>query len=56
MKSLLVIAAVALGCSSCTDMAAPHFANDTVANTTANYDYKGDITRDGGSTCWYYCP
>ena len=56
MKSLLVIAMVAFACSGCTDIAPPHSPNDTAANTTANYDYKGDITRDGGSDCWYYCP
>lgn len=55
MKPLLVIAVMAFCCSGCTALA-PHSASDTAANTTANYDYKGDITRDGGTDCWYYCP
>lgn len=55
MKLALAIALLALGCCSCA-VQTPHGADDTVANTTASYDYKGDITRDGGTDCWYYCP
>jgi hypothetical protein len=55
MKFALVAALLAFGCSGCA-VETPHSPNDTVANTTASYDYKGDITRDGGTDCWYYCP
>ena len=55
MKPLLIIAVMAFCCSGCA-VEGPHSASDTVANSTASYDYKGDITRDGGTDCWYYCP
>lgn len=55
MKFALAVALLALGCSGCV-VEPSHSPSDTVANTTANYDYKGDITRDGGTDCWYYCP
>jgi hypothetical protein len=55
MKLALAIALLAFTCSGCA-VETPHSASDTVANTTASYDYKGDITRDGGTKCWYYCP
>jgi PBP1b-binding outer membrane lipoprotein LpoB len=54
MKITLVIAFLAFACSGCA-VQTPHFPNDAPANTTASYDYKGDITRDGGTDCWYYC-
>jgi hypothetical protein len=56
MKFTWAVVVLALGCSGCAAVETPHSPNDTVANTTANYDYKGDITRDGGTDCWYYCP
>jgi hypothetical protein len=48
MKFSFIAAMLVFGCSGCA-------VSDTVANTSANYDYKGDITRDGGTDCWYYC-
>ena len=50
MRAALVVAVLVLGCCGC---AAPHAATD--AGDTG-YLYKGDITRDGGTTCWWYCP
>jgi PBP1b-binding outer membrane lipoprotein LpoB len=55
MKFAQAVALLAFGCSGCA-APTPHSPSDTVANTTASYDYKGDITRDGGTNCWYYCP
>jgi hypothetical protein len=55
MKFALVIAVVVLGVSGCAGGAPPLGPSDTAANTTASYDYKGDITRDGGTPCWYSC-
>jgi hypothetical protein len=26
-----------------------------LCHRTASCDYKGDITRDGGTDCWYDC-
>ena len=55
MKFALAVIVLALGCCGCA-VETSQFPNDTPANTTASYDYKGDITRDGGADCWYYCP
>jgi hypothetical protein len=55
MKFALAVALLSFGCSGC-PVESPHSPYDTEANTIASYDYKGDITRDGGADCWYYCP
>jgi coenzyme F420-reducing hydrogenase gamma subunit len=55
MKFALIAAMIVFGCSGCA-VKTTNFDSDTVANTSANYDYKGNITRDGGTDCWYYCP
>jgi hypothetical protein len=55
MRSALIIAVIVLGCSGCAQTAPLRGASDTQANTSANYDFKGDLTAHGGSNCWYYC-
>ena len=55
MKFALIAAVMVVGCSGCAAVQPTHVGSDAVANTTASYDYKGDITRDGGTDCWYYC-
>jgi hypothetical protein len=56
MRAALMIAAIVLSCSGCAGPAPALHGNDTQANTSANYDFKGDLTEHGGSTCWWYCP
>ncbi len=56
MRAALMIAVIALSCCGCTGPAPPLQGNDTLANTSANYDFKGDLTEHGGSACWWYCP
>ena len=55
MRTALIVAMVVFCCSGCAAGDPPHFASDTIANTTANYDFKGDLTAHGGTDCWYYC-
>ena len=56
MRAALIIAAIVLSCSGCAGTAPPLHGNDTIANTTANYDFKGDLTAHGGTDCFWYCP
>jgi hypothetical protein len=55
MKYVFVAAMIALGCCGCAGLDAPRAPADTLANTTANYHYQGDLTAHGGTMCWYYC-
>ena len=54
IRSVPISAILLLGCSGCAMMNSRPAA-DRAAATDASYMYKGDITRDGGTTCWYYC-
>lgn len=54
MKSALIIASVLLLCTGCV-APPPHGPNDTVANTTASYNFKGNLNHAHGDDCWYNC-
>jgi len=57
MKSALVVAIFVLGCTACARTPAPAVAGSDASYLypDASYLYKGDITRDGGTNCWYRC-
>lgn len=58
MKPALIIAAIVLFCTGCAvpNMGAPEMtAHDTAANTSANYNFKGNLNHANGDDCWYRC-
>ena len=57
MKSALIISIMILGCTGCMRSPPPVVAGPDGFSLypDASYLYKGDITRDGGTNCWYRC-
>jgi hypothetical protein len=54
LKSVLIAAVLGLSCSGCA-MLDSHPAASSAATPDTSYLYKGDLTRDGGTKCFYYC-
>ncbi len=48
------LASILLLCTGCVQ-SPPRGANDTVANTTASYRFKGNLNHHYGDDCWYRC-
>jgi hypothetical protein len=57
MKIAVIIAMLVIGCAACAPTPAPALSGPDghTLYPDASYLYKGDLTRDGGTNCWYRC-
>jgi hypothetical protein len=54
LKSVLIATVLVLSCSGCA-MLGSRPAASSAGTPDTSYLYKGDLTRDGGTNCFYYC-